>query len=224
MKTSLLVLSLLASTSLFAAHYNDDYQKVTTESLSLDGSALRGFSIEAGAGSLKVKGGDHRDIKVTAEVYQKEPGADYCLSLDTGSDNERAVLVANTCNTNNETLIHLTVALPKSMMTKIKDSSGFIEIENSSVYEIKDGSGYIEISNNHTALNIEDGSGALRIFQNEGDITIDDGSGKIEVDSVAGDVEVEDGSGSISVSNANSFKLISDGSGSVTLDNVNSHK
>lgn len=240
MKTSLLVLSLLASSSLVAGHYGDDYEKVGTKSLSLEAATLNRLSIEAGAGSLKVIGGEQEDIKVSAEIYQKDLGANYCLSLE--EDDSKAKLIANTCHSNNEMLIHLTVNVPQTLLTKIKDSSGFIEINNASVDYIKDSSGYIEISTNHSALTVKDGSGAISINDNQGDVTIhdgsgaieigtiagnisvNDGSGKISIDSVTGDVEVEDGSGSISVSNANSFKLISDGSGKVSLNNVNSQK
>jgi len=154
MKTSMLVLSLMASSCVIAGNYHDDYEKVETKLLTLDSTSLSRLSIDAGAGSLKVIGASQGDIQVKADIYQKEVGANYCLSLE--ESDSKAVLIANTCHSNNETLIHLTVNMPHSLLTKIKDTSGFIEIENASVDYIKDGSGYIEISNNHSALTVKE--------------------------------------------------------------------
>lgn len=212
------ILTLSSSTAL--AHSSDDYDHVETKSLSLQAANLSCFVVEAGAGSLQVVGTSGSLIDVEAEIYQKEKGSSYCLTLKE-SNNKQAELTANTCHSNNDTRVDLTIKLPYSLLTKITDGSGSINIKDASIQSIVDGSGSIKVANNKVSLTINDGSGSIKVNNLDGDISINDGSGSIKVDSVTGGVSVADGSGSISVSNAGNFKLISDGSGSVNLENVN---
>ena len=222
MKSSLAVLALLASFSLSAHDYNyGDYQKIETKLLDLSSENLSSFAIDAGAGSLTVIGNNSNLIEVSADIFQKEAGESYCLSLDTkGSSKSVALLRANTCHSNNGTRIDLTVSLPESLMTKITDGSGSIHVSNSSVEYINDGSGSINVEDNKVSLTVKDGSGSMHITNLAGDVSINDGSGSITLNTISGHVEVDDGSGSINVNNAKSFKLNSDGSGGVELSNV----
>jgi len=222
MKYALFVSLILASGSLFAHDYTNNYEKVDVKSLSLNASEFNQFVIEAGSGSLTIIGSEQESIEVSADIYQREPGNKYCLTLAPSKKSKKvAQLEANTCYHNNDTRIDLSITMPKSLITRINDGSGFIQIENSSIQIINDGSGRIEINNNHTSLTINDGSGAIEVTNNIGDLVIEDGSGSIDVDDVSGSVSIDDGSGSISVSNAQQFTLLSDGSGSVNLENVN---
>ena len=209
----------MTSTSVLAGWFND-YELVETKSLTLDAANLEQFRIDAGAGSLVLVGEEGDEISVTAEVYQRSASNDYCLSLEYTKGEEQAFLAANNCNS--DTRIDVTVTLPARLKTVIQDSSGSINIDNTSVISIEDGSGSIEVNNNHTGLKVADGSGSIDITQVAGDIRIDDGSGSIHVTNAQGEVTVADGSGSININNARSFNLISDGSGSVNLSNVDS--
>lgn len=230
---SLLLVSAVSYGHIFHDH---DYEKVETKNLTLATSDLSRFVIEAGAGSLEVIGHDEATIKVTAEVYQKEKGAPYCLSLD--DKGSKGKLEANSCHNDNDTRIDLTVYVPSELKTQISDGSGSISIENASISQINDGSGEIVIADNAADLMINDGSGPIRIHNQkgkldindgsgsiwvqdvEGDVRLKDGSGSIDVSNIAGEVSVSDGSGSISVDNAHNFILLGDGSGSVNVSNV----
>lgn len=228
MKASIAIFSLLTSCTLITsgealAHdwFGNDYEKVETKSLTLSSSALISFAIEAGSGSLTVIGDSSDEINVTADIFQKEVGEAYCLTLGSKNNSkETALLQANTCHNNNGTRIDLTVRIPQSLITKITDGSGSIHINNASVESINDGSGSINIEDNKASLTVKDGSGSIHIDQLAGDVNIHDGSGSITLNSISGDVEVSDGSGSINVDDANSFTLVRDGSGSVKLSNV----
>jgi len=222
MKYPLFISTILASGLLFAHDYSNDYEKVDVKSLSLATDEFNQFVIEAGSGSLTIVGNDQDIIEVSADIYQRESGNKYCLTLEQSkTSTETAILKANTCHNNNGTRIDLSITMPKSLITRVNDGSGFIQIENATIKSINDGSGRIEINNNYTSLTINDGSGAIEVNNNMGDLLIEDGSGSIDVDDVSGNVSIDDGSGSISVSNAQKFTLLGDGSGSVSLDNVN---
>lgn len=244
MKTLLAVL-LSSSAFLANAHIfsNDEFEKVETKTLSLPASSLDNFSIEAGAGSLTIIGHNNNVIEVTADIYQNEVGAKYCLSLaPKSSDDSKAKLKANSCENNNHTKINLAVYVPNQLLTDVSDGSGPINISEASVTVINDGSGEIKVADNLTALTINDGSGQIDVNNQkgklvindgsgsvevkgvEGDVRISDGSGSIDVADVAGQVSVSDGSGSISVDNAYNFELLSDGSGSVNVSNVERRK
>ncbi|NQZ82408.1 MAG: hypothetical protein HRT52_15475 [Colwellia sp.] len=222
MKYSLFISLVLASGSLFAHDYTNNYEKVDVKSLSLNTTEFTQFVIEVGSGSLTIVGSDQDTIDVSADIYQRESGSKYCLTLAPSAKNaEVALLKANTCYHHNDTRIDLSITMPKSLITRINDGSGFIQIESASIQTINDGSGRIEINNNYTSLTINDGSGAIEVTNNRGDLVIEDGSGSIDIDDVSGSVSIDDGSGSITVSNAEKFTLLSDGSGSVNLENVN---
>ena len=222
MKKSIAILSVIICGSLFAHDmFNNDYDKTATKSLSLTSADFNSFEIEAGSGSLSLIGSEDSTIKVTADIFQKNSGASYCLSLEADKNSkDTALLRANTCHEDNDTRIDLTVHLPESLMTKITDGSGSIHVSNASVEVINDGSGSINVENNKVSLKVIDGSGSMHIANLTGDLSIHDGSGSITLNSISGNIEVSDGSGSINVDTAKSFTLISDGSGSVELDNV----
>lgn len=220
MKAAIAIFSLLTSGALLAHYWSNDYDKIETKSLSMSSANLSSFAIEAGAGSLTVIGGSSNEIDVTAEIFQKNGGEKYCLSLEENNKKDAAILKANTCHNDNGTRIDLTVRLPESLMTEITDGSGSIHINSASVENINDGSGSINIEDNKASLTLNDGSGSIHIVQLAGDVSIHDGSGSITLIGISGDVEVSDGSGSINVEDANSFTLVNDGSGSVNLSNV----
>jgi len=202
-------------------HRHHDYKYLESKTLSMDTSAFKQFVIEAGAGSLKVVGGDNSEITVIADVFKKSDDTDYCLSLEK-FNNDTIELAANTCkkSMSSDTLIDLEVKLPASLLTRIKDSSGSLRTENASIILIEDSSGSIKVTDNHVSLSIEDGSGSITVANVKGDLSIEDGSGSISIEHVAGHVTIDDGSGSITVNDAEKFTLIDDGSGSVSLNNI----
>ncbi|MCF2857068.1 hypothetical protein L1286_06285 [Pseudoalteromonas sp. SMS1] len=220
MKAYLIAAMVLSATSVSAhAFYSSDYEFVKSETLSLSSKDMTRFKIEAGAGGLSLVGTESDEITVKADVYQSEISSDYCLSLV--EQGNTAKLQANVCHMkNNNTLIHLTVSLPSSLMTEIKDGSGSIKARDVSIQFIDDGSGSIEIRDNLTALKIEDGSGTIELLGVHGALTIDDGSGKLRAEDIEGDVMVEDGSGNVIIENVTGTVSVDDGSGNITVRNA----
>ncbi|KZN67598.1 hypothetical protein [Pseudoalteromonas luteoviolacea] len=199
--------------------YSSDFEFVKSETLSLSTKEITQLKIDAGAGSLSVVGNDTDEVSVKADIYQSEKSSDYCLNLQ--EKGGIAQLQANVCHTrNNYTLIHLTVSLPNTLMTKIKDGSGSIKAQDASIHFIDDGSGSIEVHDNLTPLEIEDGSGKIELVGIKGTLTVDDGSGKLRAEDIEGDVMVEDGSGNIVIENVTGKVSVDDGSGNVTVTNA----
>jgi len=177
------------------------------------------FTIEVGAGSMRVEGVAGADrITVRAEIYQHRANDDYTLALES-TDDGHARLRAHPGKGWNRDHIDLTIRVPDSLKLRIDDGSGSIEISNlAGPVQIDDGSGSLRIDSIDGPVRITDGSGSLRANDIAGDLTIDDGSGSITIDGVQGAVQIIDGSGSIAVSNVSGKVTISDGSGSINVD------
>jgi len=205
--------------------------------LSVSPDAL--LAIDAGAGSLSLRGAPGTDIiRIEAEIWQVEPSDNYTLTLELGEDGS-ARLVSNTGSGANQDHINLDIRVPASLRLEVnddsgsmqiaglagpltvEDGSGSIRIENIGAdVTIKDGSGSLRVENTGGRLRIEDGSGSITVSNTVGDVTITDDSGSISVTGTAGVVTIRDGSGSISIDGAEDFKLLGDGSGSVELLNI----
>jgi len=195
--------------------------------------------IDAGAGSLSLRGDAGTDvIRVEAEIWQVTPNDDYTLSLEL-DDNGAARLVTSPGAGTTDDRIDLDIRVPQSIRLDATDGSGSLEIYGvSGPLFVRDGSGSIRIEDTGADVTIQDGSGSLRVENTDGNLRIDDGSGSITVRNTAGDVTITDNSGSISVSDtagvvtirdgsgsidvdgAEDFELLEDGSGSVNIDNI----
>lgn len=212
-----------------------------TRELELSVSPGSRFFVDAGAGSLVLRGDSGADrIHVKAEIYQVEPGDNYTLSLEADGDGiARLVSEIEPRLGKNNDRIDLEIRVPRSLEVDLTDGSGSISIagvagplvvdDGSGSLKIEDigadvtiddGSGSIGVENVQGNLRIEDGSGSITVRQTAGDVMIDDGSGSIDVDDIGGIVTVRDGSGSINVDGAADFELLSDGSGSVNVSNL----
>lgn len=182
------------------------------------------FEIEAGAGSLVLRGDDTADaIGVRAEIYQTAATDDYTLTLELQDDN-RARLVAEAGSSfGGSDRIDLSITVPRRLEVTIVDGSGSLHVETLiGDLDIEDGSGSIRVSDVQGGVAIEDGSGSIVVTDVAGDVSIDDGSGSISVINAGGKVTVSDGSGSIDVDGADEFELVDDGSGSVSTRNIRS--
>lgn len=121
------------------------------------------------------------------------------------------------------TRLDLSVELPDHLPLSVRDSSGWIRIENVGSLRVDDGSGSIEIRDVKGDLRVNDGSGSIEIRDVAGEVVIEeDGSGGIDIRRVTGSVRVErDGSGSIHVSDVDGdFVVVRDGSGGIHHDRV----
>ena len=209
-----------------------DYQE--TRDLRLDAGGIDTVKIDAGAGSLEVRGSADADtISVTALVQvpgKKEEKAleiiesDLVLSLE--RDEDKAVLKgyfeSNGWGWGDSPSVRLEVVVPGHLALDIDDSSGSIKIQDvSGDIEIDDSSGSLEMTNVGGDIRIEDGSGSVNVKGVGGDISISDGSGSITVNDVRGSVVIDDGSGSINVFDVDADLIIEDdGSGSLNFARI----
>lgn len=212
------------------------------ENLSLAAQSLNKFDIEAGAGSLIIKGDDSAtEINVQADI-QTTKDKNYTLVLKRSGD--KASLVAKHHShsgywNGSSPSIDLTITMPSNLLLDIDDGSGNIQVSNiaksvrledgsgsASIENIKgdlkidDGSGELVVKNVQGNIDLNDGSGGLTISNVTGNIEIDDGSGELIVKDVTGKVTIDDGSGGISVSRAGSLKIIDSGSGGLSISEI----
>ncbi len=208
-----------------------DYEEV--RSMELDADGLDRLSIDAGAGSMDVRGVAGLG-KITVKAVITVPDADaedavriiekrVMLSLQrSGSDARLKALFSNGfMGRHSDSYIDLEVSVPQGLAVKIDDGSGSIDIVDIlGDLTIEDGSGSIDIAN-VAGVNIDDGSGSIDVVGAGGDVFIVDGSGSIAVKHVQGSVTVDDGSGGITVSDVDSdLIIIDDGSGGLSFSNI----
>ncbi len=228
-----IVLAMFAASFAYADGHSDytaGYQEV--RDLSLDADGLERFSIEAGAGSLEVKGVDGADgISVTAIIQLEERNEDRArelieqrLTLTLERRGDTGELVAKFDSGwfgNSSGGVALEVEVPHGMELIVEDGSGSMKILGTGGdVDIDDGSGSIMVTG-VGALGIEDGSGSIQVEDVDGDVNIVDGSGSIRIHGVAGNVTIDDGSGSINVSDVDLDVIIEeDGSGGLNVSDV----
>ena len=209
--------------------YSRGYSEVRDLRLEADG--LDGFSIDAGAGSLEVRGVDGADsITVTATIQLEERNEAKARELI----EERAVLTLERSGSTGELVakfdggwwggsgaIALEISVPRGLDLYVEDRSGSMKIlRTGGDVAIDDGSGSI-IVEGVGAVIIDDGSGSISVEDANGDVRIVDGSGSIRVRGVQGSVTVDDGSGSINVSDVEMDVIIEDdGSGGLNVSDV----
>lgn len=210
MRSKIAILAMFFSFTTFIFSYQE------VKNLTLSAEGIEKFDIDCGAGFLKVYGNDSLNaIEVTAEIVVRgrsekraqefiQKYADLSLEKRGG----KAVLISKfkpriSLFSFGDTVINLTVNVPRKMDLNIDDGSGSIHIEN--------------ITGN---LDIEDGSGSLYVEKIMGDVDIEDSSGSLEVKDISGNLEIDDGSGSMSVRDIGGNVTVSDGSGSISIDGV----
>lgn len=182
---SILASALLLTISQGAVAHSNQGDGLTlqkTENLILSTDKISDFVIAAGSGKLKVFASDVDSIEVVAEIYQRNAHNDYCLSLK--KSGKKAKLVSVSCNHNKDTIIDLTIEVPKGLHLDVEDGSGSVNISGVASLKLKDGSGSINISKVDGKIEINDGSGSIDIKHINNDVFIEDGSGSIHVRNV----------------------------------------
>ena len=204
-----------------------------TRELSLDAGGVDSLSIDAGAGSIEVKGDPGLDrIAVVARIVVEDADEESAsktiarsMTLSLERDDNVARLEARFrrgfWGGGNGARIDLEVRVPAQLGLSIEDGSGYIEVQGlAAAVSIDDGSGSIDVRDVGSVY-IDDGSGSIDVQAVAGDVTIDDGSGSIDVRHVGGTVTVDDGSGDIDVRDVEMDVIIIDsGSGGVRLSDV----
>ena len=209
-----------------------DYEE--QRELALGSSGISQVEIEAGAGSLDVKGVPGlKEIKVLATIHvpdsstedaQKIIESELILTLDRRGD--RAMLKANFDDSGwhfgDSPRIDLEVQMPDSLHLAVDDGSGSLEVSSvTGNIDVEDGSGSITLTDVGGEIEIDDGSGSISATGVGGNISIEDGSGSIRVRGVAGSVTIDDGSGGIDVSDvALDLIIVDDGSGGLDYSDI----
>lgn len=207
-----------------------EHTEIRDLQLSADGVTV--FEVDAGAGSLTIKGlPDIQDIIVKAMIRvpgedadsaKKIMASDMKLVLDKVRDHARLKATFDgRFWGNDQGSIDLEVDMPAGLALSVNDGSGSIDISDVAGFvTIDDGSGSIIVSN-VGRLNIDDGSGSIKVSAATGDVSIEDGSGGITVRQVGGNVIIDDGSGGIDVADVeHDVTIVDDGSGSLSISDV----
>lgn len=221
--------------AMFVASFADaawnDY--TTVRELKLDADGIESLQIDAGAGSMEVKGVSGLDkLVVVATVVVPDSDEDDAtrlidrkmrLSLDRKGDRARldAFFDNGLLGMSSNARIDLEISVPAGTAVEIDDGSGSIDVAGVAAdVSIDDGSGSIEVRG-VANVSIDDGSGSIDVSSAAGDVSIVDGSGGIEVRSVTGSVTIDDGSGSIKVSDVEQdLTIVDDGSGGFSYTDV----
>ncbi len=220
----LIVLMLLANPSLGAK------SSTVNRSLDLDANGIHTLEIEAGAGSMEIKGANVNRIEVSARIKVERADDDdeanefiedhVILTLERHGDEAKLVSKSesNSGWLSKSATIDLEIRVPMDIDLDVDDGSGPIEIERIKGHVfVDDGSGWLKISEIGNGVKIDDGSGSIEVANVNGDVVIDDGSGEIEVKDVSGDVRVDDGSGEVRITKVHGDVSVADGSGSITV-------
>lgn len=209
-----------------------DYSEV--RDLKLNTKGIDRLEIDAGAGSMEVKGIVGLDsIVVKATVIVPDADEDDAmkviekkmkLSLHRANDDSAQLdswFENGFLGKGSSARIDLEINLPAGIAVNIDDGSGSIDVTDVEAdVSIDDGSGSIDLQN-VASVNIDDGSGSIGISNATGDVSIIDGSGSINVRSVGGSVTIDDGSGGINVSDVEQdLIIVDDGSGGVRFSEI----
>ena len=230
MRTFLLMAMFTAS--LASAAWND-YEEI--QELELSASGIDRLAIDAGAGSMEIKGVPRADkIMVTAII--QVPGKDdedarqmieEDLTLTLEKEGDTAELRSWFEESGwrfggNGGAVRLEVRVPAHLSLDIEDSSGSITVNDvRGDIDVSDSSGSIRMSDVGGNVRIDDSSGSITVVGVGEDIKVDDGSGSITIERVGGSVTLDDGSGGIRVSDVEEDLIIEDdGSGSVKFSNI----
>jgi hypothetical protein len=196
--------------------------------ISLPADAVVRLDIEAGAGSLQVRGESadgliHLHGRVCASRKSLLEGVALRHALRDGTQFIETVIpdTQTTFWTSNYRRLDLTVTLPAGLPVAIDDGSGEVRVSGTGALTLEDGSGSTSIDGVQGDVRVRDGSGDLRISQVNGNVEVKDGSGALFIADVQGRVDIRDGSGSIDVQDVTAEVTIHEaGSGSVAVQRV----
>ena len=196
-----------------------------SEVIELTESAVSTLRVDAGAGTLSIRGVEGTDefrlaAKLCASDERRLEGLGVTLRgdrLDTTYPSNRGGIFS--WGGNRYARINLALEVPLGTNLRVDDSSGIIHIRGAGDVTLEDGSGNILIWD-VGSLTIEDGSGSINITRVTGDLRLEDSSGNLTVESVNGSVVINDGSGSLIVRDVTGNVTISDGSGAIRVESV----
>lgn len=201
----------------------DDCRYTASRDAAIDAAGATRLVIDAGAGSLDVRGVEALD-RVRAAGTACASRESYLDEIRLATDRRGDTLYLTAeypRRTRGTASLDLEVEVPTALDLRIDDGSGSLTVRTVASLELDDGSGGIEVSDVRGDLTIDDGSGEITVLGVGGDVEIDDGSGEIEVTGVGGTVRVDDGSGEIELRDVDGDVVVEeDGSGEIQIEGV----
>ncbi len=199
--------------------------KEINENLSATGISL--LKVNALAGYLEIRSGDSDHIRFTGYACADEELWLSRMTLDIERDGEvleLTVMIPYEQDGFDPRYAHMNIelAIPESLETQIRDSSGNIDIDGVSITQIDDSSGSIRLEDNHSTVDIQDSSGDIELRDIHGGVTISDSAGDIDTRGVSGTLTISrDSSGDIDLRKTRGKVVIErDGSGNIDIDEV----
>jgi hypothetical protein len=219
-----LVLMLSAGCQITLGDWGDDCTHTAERSARLDAAGATRVDIEAGAGSLTIRGREGAG-ELVAEGTACAAGEGTLEEIRLTAERRGDVLFVATEFPNGirgPARLDLEIDLPANLPIYVDDGSGPVVVQGVAALEIEDGSGSLHVSDVAGDLTVDDGSGEIEIERVGGQVRLRDGSGEIHVLAAGGDVIVEeDGSGEIEIRGVDGSVIIEeDGSGSIAVRDV----
>lgn len=218
-----LVLALTFASSSLACQVviADDCDYTAPRQAALDATGAREVVVEAGAGSLAVRGGDGAELQARGTACASREGLLDQILLETERRGDTLhVRTRFPRNVRGTARLDLEIDLPRDLHVRVDDGSGSVVVRNVASLDLEDGSGSLEVTEVAGDVTIDDGSGSIDLRDVRGAVAIDDGSGSIDVLGVGGSMEVDDGSGGIELRGVGGDVRITDGSGSIVTRDV----
>ena len=195
--------------------------------LSFAASQFTELRVNALAGSLYFEAGDSDQITVEGIACTDESKYLDRMDIDVSKDDkvlELTVMIPYNDRDWHARYAHvdLTIMVPPTLVTMIKDSSGDLEARGISIARLEDSSGEIRLRNTSGDISLRDSSGDVYIRDHQGNLTLEDSSGDLELSGVNGDIWIRrDSSGDIEIDSVTGMVTIGrDGSGDIEIDQV----
>ncbi|MGA7615497.1 MAG: hypothetical protein WBX15_10000 [Thermoanaerobaculia bacterium] len=223
-KKVILVMSIAAMAAPAWASWDCSHSAKRSGTMNADGVSV--VRVEAGAGSLVIKGTDSKMVAARGDACASSESILAGIDIEiTRSGNEIRVKAKMPDSGFHigyyEAKLDLAVEVPRSVKLVVHDGSGETTISGVAAADVDDGSGALEVRDITGDVKIEDGSGELRVQNVGGNVTLSDGSGGIEIAGVGSVHITEDGSGSIEIRKVvRDVRIDDDGSGSIDVADV----
>jgi DUF4097 and DUF4098 domain-containing protein YvlB len=197
----------------------------------LPANGVRRVVIDAGAGTLKIRGAPSRSsVLVTGRACAAREGTLDEIQLKTRREGDTVYVTAELPEhawnvldwVFGELALDLVIDVPGSLSLEIEDSSGDAEIREVGPVSIKDSAGSLTVSGVGGNLSVEDGSGSVEVSGVRGALKLSDGSGPVSISDVTGAVQItDDGSGPLTIRKAGAdVRIDHDGSGPIDIEHV----
>ena len=188
-----------------------------TDVIELAAPAVSTLRVDAGAGSLSIRGVEGTDeVRLAAKLCASDEGRLEDLGVTLRGDRVETSYPSSrgfSWGRNRYARIDLAIEVPMDTNLRVEDGSGNLQVRRATGdVRLEDTSGRLDIGDVNGSLVVEDGSGNLTIREVAGDVRISDGSGSIEVRVVGGSVRMDRiGSGRVTVRDVEGDLVVSEG-------------